>query len=150
MKIRKIFVFYVLVGVMVSSLPWIPALTVSQAAEKENSNIRHALVIGNSQYTHADPLLTPANDTRAISSTLQQLGFEVNLITDAHQQQLEQAILEFGEQLRQHKGIGLFYYAGHGLQLHHRNYLLPTDFNPKKEEDVRYDALPLTQLLVQM
>ena len=46
--------------------------------------------------------------------------------------------------------MGLFYYAGHGIQIEGQNYLLPTDINPSNEFDVTYDAVPLGKLLVQM
>ena len=82
-----------------------------------DSNIRQALVIGNSEYRHAGRLRNPVNDARAIGSTLQQLGFDVTLLTDADQRKMERTIREFGDQLRQRKGVGLFYYAGHGMQI---------------------------------
>jgi hypothetical protein len=115
-----------------------------------DSNIRQALVISNSEYRHAGCLRNPVNDARAIGSTLQQLGFDVTLLTDADQRKMERTIREFGDQLRQRKGVGLFYYAGHGMQFDEENYLLPTDINPSTEEDVRYDAVLLGKLLAQM
>jgi len=115
-----------------------------------DSNIRQALVIGNSEYRHAGRLRNPVNDARAIGSTLQQLGFDVTLLTDADQRKMERTIREFGDQLRQRKGVGLFYYAGHGMQFDGENYLLPTDINPSTEDDVRYDAVPLGKMLARM
>jgi len=72
------------------------------------------------------------------------------LLTDADQRKKERTIREFGDQLRQRKGVGLFYYAGHGIQFDGENYLLPTDIKPSTEEDVRYDAVLLGKLLAQM
>ena len=63
---------------------------------------------------------------------------------------MERSIKQFGRQLRDSKGVGLFYYAGHGMQFDGENYLLPTDIDPSTEEDVRYDAVPLGKLLAQM
>ena len=113
-------------------------------------NLRQALVIGNSEYRHAGRLRNPVNDAQAIGRTLQQLGFEVRTLVDADQRQMERAIRDFGDQLRQRRGVGLFYYAGHGMQFDGENYLLPTDINPGTEEDVRYDAVPLGKMLAQM
>ncbi|MDG2195924.1 MAG: caspase family protein [SAR324 cluster bacterium] len=114
------------------------------------TNVRQALVIGNSKYIHTGPLRNPANDAKAISSTLKQLGFNVMMLTDADQRQMDQAIRKFGADLRGSNGVGLFYFAGHGMQIEGENYLLPTDINPSNEFDVTYDAVPVGKLLGQM
>ncbi len=111
---------------------------------------KQALVIGNSAYTHTSPLKNPVNDAKAIGSTLQQLGFEVTTLLDVNQRQMEQALRRFGSRLRDQNGVGLFYYAGHGMQVSGENYLLPVDINPSTETDVRYDAIPVGKLLGQM
>ena len=111
---------------------------------------KQALVVGNSAYTHTSPLKNPVNDAKAIGSTLQQLGFEVTTLLDVNQRQMEQALRRFGSRLRDQNGVGLFYYAGHGMQVAGENYLLPVDINPSTETDVRYDAIPVGKLLGQM
>ena len=111
---------------------------------------KQALVVGNSAYTHTSPLKNPVNDAKAIGSTLQQLGFEVTTLLDVDQRQMEQALRRFGSRLRDQNGVGLFYYAGHGMQVAGENYLLPVDINPSTETDVRYDAIPVGKLLGQM
>ncbi|MDG2196304.1 MAG: caspase family protein [SAR324 cluster bacterium] len=114
------------------------------------SDKRQALVIGNSDYAYAGMLANPVNDANAIGKTLEQLGFEVTTVTDANQKTMERSIRNFGKQLKQKKGVGLFYFAGHGMQFDGENYLLPTDIDPSTEEDVRYDAVPLGKLLAQL
>ena len=111
---------------------------------------KQALVVGNSAYTHTSPLKNPVNDAKAIGSALQQLGFEVTTLLDVDQRQMEQALRRFGSRLRDQNGVGLFYYAGHGMQVAGENYLLPVDINPSTETDVRYDAIPVGKLLGQM
>ncbi len=111
---------------------------------------KQALVIGNSAYEHTSPLRNPANDAKEIAKTLKRLGFEVKTLLDANQRQMEQAINNFGNNLRRKKGIGLFYYAGHGVQVQGENYLLPVDIIPQTAADVRYDAVPVGKLLGQM
>jgi len=111
---------------------------------------RQALVIGNSEYTHAGVLRNPVNDAQAISDTLRQLDFEVMTLTNASQREMEQSIRDFGKNLQGRNGVGLFFYAGHGMQIDGENYLLPIDIDPVTEEDVRYDAVPLGRLLGQM
>jgi hypothetical protein len=111
---------------------------------------RLALVIGNSAYQHTSPLRNPANDAQAMSQTLRQLNFQVTTLTDSNQRSMESALRQFGRQLRDEKGVGLFYYAGHGMQVDGENYLLPVDIHPSNETDLRYDAVPVGKLLGQM
>ena len=111
--IRKILTCCLLINVLVP-LAWSQERAIRPVVGAVDPNIRQALVIGNSEYRHAGRLRNPVNDARAIGSTLQQLGFEVTLLTDADQRKMERTIREFGDQLRQRKGVGLFYYAGHG------------------------------------
>ena len=78
------------------------------------SEQRVALVIGNGKYTDA-PLRNPVNDATDMASALRNLGFSVTLKTDASQRAMEKAVRSFGKKLRR-GGVGLFYYAGHGLR----------------------------------
>ena len=63
---------------------------------------------------------------------------------------MDQAIRKFGKTLRNQGGVGLFYYAGHGMQVDGENFLLPVDIDPSTEADVHYDAVPVGKLLGQM
>ena len=109
---------------------------------------RLALVIGNSDYV-SSPLRNPVNDAVLMERTLKSLGFSVTALRNAEQREMERAIGEFGRRLRG-GGIGLFYYAGHGMQVDGDNYLLPVDANPMSESDLRYEAVPVGKLLNQM
>lgn len=84
---------------------------------------RFALVIGNADYV-AGQLRNPANDARAISATLRELGFQVTELENASQEEMEQAINQFGRSLNQNT-VGLFYFSGHGVQHNGQNYLIP-------------------------
>ncbi len=106
---------------------------------------RMALVIGNAAY-QASPLHTPVNDATAVSAALQQLGFQVHTLFDADQRTMETAIRTFGRSLRQ-GGIGLFYYAGHGIQVAGSNFLVPLGARLQEESDVRYEAIALGRVL---
>src|SRR5258708_8223193 len=94
----------------------------SQAGET-----RVALVIGNSAYP-AGPLPNPANDAHLMKETLRELGFDVIERQDADQVKMKRAIQEFGARLEKGgpEAVGLFYYAGHAVQLNGRNHLIPT------------------------
>ncbi|MEO0949058.1 MAG: caspase family protein, partial [Cyanobacteria bacterium J06641_5] len=106
---------------------------------------RFALVIGNADYK-SSPLRNPANDARDMATALQELGFEVNLLLDATLPQIEAAIEQLNRQLRR-GGVGMVFYAGHGIQVKGENYLMPIGANINREQDVRYEAYPLGRLL---
>jgi hypothetical protein len=109
---------------------------------------RIALVIGNSSYT-VGPLKNPLNDALDMALTLQKLGFTVVLKKNADLQTMEEAIEDFGNKLKR-GGVGLFYYAGHGLQMNGINYLMPIGVNINKESDVRYKAVDAGRILDEM
>ncbi len=106
---------------------------------------RTALVMGNAQY-EIGALKNPANDAQDMAQTLERLGFDVTFTLNAGQEQMEQAISEFGRNLYQ-GGVGLFYYAGHGVQVDGENYLIPVNANIESESDVRYKAVNIGQVL---
>lgn len=109
---------------------------------------RIALVIGNGDYKES-PLRNPVNDAKAMATTLKRLGFEVTLVTNATLPRMQQAILSFGEALRG-DGAGLFYYAGHGLQVKGQNYLVPVDADIASEAAVRVTSVPVDLVTEQM
>ncbi len=118
--------------------------------QAKNLAAKQAFVIGNSAYDYTSPLRNPANDAKAISRTLRQLGFVVTTLLDVNRREMEKAIRGFGDTLKRERGVGLFYYAGHGVQVDRENYLLPIDINPSTAADIRYDAVPVGKLLGQM
>ena len=109
---------------------------------------RIALVIGNGSYMDA-PLRNSVNDATDMASALRNLGFSVTLKTDANQRVLEEAIRKFGSELI-FGGVGLFYYAGHGIQSHGTNYLIPVYSDIKVEADVKFEAVDAGRVLAQM
>jgi uncharacterized caspase-like protein len=112
---------------------------------------RHALVIGNASYPNA-PLVNPANDAEAVAKVLQRAGFTVDLKLNANQKQMQDAITAFGDKLKG-GGAGLFYFAGHGVQIKGRNYLMPVAAagqDVRREDEVAYKALDVQQVLDKM
>jgi len=109
---------------------------------------RIALVIGNGAYKAA-PLRNPVNDASDIAGALESLGFSVSLKTDTDQRSMERAIRDFGKQLRT-GGVGLFYYAGHGIQVKGRNYLIPIGAAIESESDVKYESVDAGRVLGKM
>ena len=109
---------------------------------------RIALVIGNSAYK-SSPLSNPVNDATDMAAALKKLGFSVKLGINADQKSMEDSIRAFGKELRS-GDVGLFYFAGHGLQVHGRNYLIPVDANIESEADVKYESVDVGRVLSQM
>ncbi len=109
---------------------------------------RTALVIGNSAYLRG-PLKNPANDARDMAVALKRVGFDVTILTDATQSQMENAVRDFGTKLRQ-GGVGLFYYAGHGVQVAGENYLVPVNAVIQSEGDVKYGSVNAGLVLAKM
>ena len=112
------------------------------------SEKRVALVIGNSKYK-SSPLKNPVNDSRAISETLNELGFEVITGENLTQKEMKKKIAAFGKKIK-NGGVGLFYYAGHGMQVNGYNYLIPVKSKIDSEEDVEYEAVNAGRVLAQM
>jgi hypothetical protein len=109
---------------------------------------RLALVIGNGNYP-TSTLSNPENDAKAMSVALQKLGFIVNEYENLNQAQIKKAIDDFGNKLKG-TDIGLFYYAGHGIQAKGYNYLIPVDAQLKTEEQVEYDCVRADRVLALM
>ena len=129
-----------LVGLLAAMLGAFPAL-----AEK-----RVALVVGNATYRDA-PLRNAANDARAMADALRRAGFDVILRQNLTKPQMEKAIAEFGDKLAGGAdSVGLFFYAGHGMQLRGRNYLIPIDAQIANEQRVRIETVDVDLVLEQM
>ena len=113
---------------------------------------RVALVVGNSAYRNVGRLDNPANDAKLLADTLSSLGFMLvggGAQLDLDKPCLDRAVQAFGAQLAG-ADVGLFYYAGHGVQVRGENYLIPIDANPTKESDVDFQMLDTNLVLRQM
>ncbi len=124
------------------------AVLVHVAASAAPAPDRVALVIGNADYPHA-PLLNPVNDARAMSRALRRLGFEVFSLENADKQRMEQAIVRFAGRLNKETS-GLFFYAGHGVQVNGRNYLVPVDADINSEREIRIETVGVNLVLDEM
>ncbi|MGV8059550.1 MAG: SUMF1/EgtB/PvdO family nonheme iron enzyme [Smithellaceae bacterium] len=124
-------------------LALLPANT-SQAAPEQ----RLALVIGNAVYSFS-PLKNPVNDASDIASSLRKQGFTVILKKNVNLKEMEASIEDFGNRLKK-GGVGLFYFAGHGLQAGGVNYLIPIGAKIDKESDIKYEAVDAGKILDEM
>src|SRR6202048_672940 len=102
---------------------------------------RVALVIGNSEYKNSSlSLSNPKNDANAIAAVLKSLDFEVHLVTDVGKRDMD-GVLERFARLAANADSALFYYAGHAIQYHGKNYLMPVDAELEDEISVRYNLV---------
>jgi hypothetical protein len=107
---------------------------------------RVALVIGNAAYA-AGPLLNPGRDAAAVSARLRALGFQVIERRDANRPQMAAALAEAAAALRGRQGVGLLYYAGHGLQIDWRNLMLPVDARIDSAADALRQGFDVQEVL---
>ncbi len=111
---------------------------------------RVALVIGNSKYLYANKLPNPANDAADISQVLRKLGFDVIEGLNLDRRGMEDKIRAFGRKLEAGADLALLFYAGHGMQVGGRNFLIPVDAKLERSGDLTLDTIELGQILAQM
>jgi tetratricopeptide (TPR) repeat protein len=125
----------------------IPAIAETYKDEK-----RYALVIGNSNYSKEIGILkNPVNDATDVATELRNSNFEVQLLTNATYIQIREAMRKFQEKLTngpRDQTVGLFYYAGHGVQYQDENYLVPVDANVQFEDDITRMCFPVQRMVL--
>ena len=124
------------------------AATAVLAGAAVRAEVKVALVVGNAAYPSA-PLRNPVNDATAMAERLKAAGFEVTLRTNVTQREMTRAVSQFGQGLKA-GSVGLFYYAGHGMQVRGRNFLVPVDADIQSEASVRSEAVDLDLVLEQL
>jgi len=110
---------------------------------------RVALVVGNSAYVHAGALANPVNDANEVAAALKDAGFGVILGLDLDKRAFDAKVREFSRVLAA-ADVGIFYYAGHGLQVAGRNHLVPVDAQLQSERDLDFESVSLDFILKQM
>jgi hypothetical protein len=105
-----------------------------------------ALVIGNAAYPDGDELANPVNDAVDLGAKLKGYGFEVIIVTDVTAKEMEKRLKEFRKLLETHE-VGLFFFAGHGMQIEGSNYLLALDTDMESETDAKHSSLSLDKVV---
>ncbi len=124
-------------------------LSPAEQVEVMRSEARVALVIGNGAYDGAAALRNPPADARAVAEALRQVGFDVTYEQDLGNIAMREALAAFGRQLEA-GGVGLFYYAGHGIQYEGTNYLVPVDARLARPDDLEIFGVPAVAVLTKM
>ena len=123
------------------------ALAVVSVSAQAPLDVRVALIIGNSAYPGNMALTNPANDAQAMADVLKRLGFNVIELRDGNKAQMSSAIAKVSDALKGKQGVGMLYYAGHGLQLDWRNYMVPVDAKLKSAADVPSQTIDLSSVI---
>jgi hypothetical protein len=110
---------------------------------------RLALLIGNAAYKPA-PLRTPVNDVRLMEAALKDAGFTVMKAENASLRDMRRLVRDFGDRLKTDGGVGLFYFAGHGVQVRGENFLVGADSDMRREDEVADDSLNANTILEKM
>src|SRR5262245_17450888 len=127
---------------------WI-ALAAAIAPVQAAAERRVALVIGNAAYEAGAKLANPVNDARAMGAKLKGLDFDVIVVENGTKQQMERAIGQFSRKLSG-DAVSLFFYAGHGMQVNGKNYLIPVDALIDTEQTVRLETVDVDAVIDQM
>lgn len=106
-----------------------------------------ALIVGNGKYQNGvTKLNNAANDASDMAAALDALGFTVIKHVDCKIEDLDRAISSFQDGLNSND-VGLFYFAGHGIQIDGENYITAIDSSFVDESSVRYTSYPLNRLI---
>jgi Caspase domain len=114
---------------------------------KTPEDIRVALVIGNATYKKVPALSNSKNDSKAIAILLKNLGFTVVEIEDGNKEQMDEGLKQLNLLIKGKEAIGLLYYAGHGIQVDWKNYMIPVDFDATNTGDVGKQAVDVQNVI---
>jgi len=112
---------------------------------------RVALVIGNNLYDsdRLSKLRNPINDAKAMRDKLKTLGFKVSYGENLSIRDMDKKLRSFSVKLKA-GGVGLFFFAGHGVESRGSNYLMGKDSKLKDKEDIAYESLELNKVIAKM
>lgn len=116
-----------------------------QEAQAEQVLTKVALIIGNSKYD-IGALKNPVNDAKTMATTLKSMGFDVIQALDLDNDGMGQVLAQFEKKLKQ-ADVGLFFFAGHGVQVAGQNYLIPVKSAIKSVGDVQRESLSADRIL---
>lgn len=127
------------------------AAAVPTLADQFKDEKRYALVIGNSKYKFVSPLKNAENDANDMAVELAKCNFEVIKVINGSYNQMRDAFRKFHEKLSmgpKDQTVGLFYYAGHGIQNQGENYLVPVEANVEFEDDIPRTCMPVQRIIM--
>ncbi len=117
--------------------------------KKMQEEQRVALDIGNNTYQNLSNLKNPINDARAVRDALNHRGFSVIYKENATKREMKRLVKKFAHKLSR-GGVGMYYFAGHGVSTNGKNYLVGTDSLMEAEDEVEYETLALNLVISKM
>jgi hypothetical protein len=117
------------------------------AQDLPTAQAKEALLIANGEYTNCGKLPNPIPDARKLAASLRQIGFQVVTVENADREKMLVSIADFEKRLRASRGIALFHYGGHGVQVNGHNYLIPTNADIPDEKRVSTRAVDLEEVM---
>ena len=130
---------------MIHAVRWLLLLACLAAAGGAWAQKRVALLIGNATYAGA-PLVNPANDATDLAAALKTRGFDTVVALNTTRRDINARVRSFADQITPGT-VALFYYAGHGMQVRGRNYILPVDAQVQSEGDVVEQGVEIDTIL---
>ena len=117
-----------------------------QAQVAPDNRRRLALVIGNDNYSSMPVLNNAVNDSKSMNDALKQANFEVLYYKNLNKRGMEEALYTFAQKLGK-DDVGMFYFAGHGVQANGKNFLIPVAENVKKSADVQFEGIDVNRVM---
>ena len=109
---------------------------------------KEALLIANGDYAHFGKLPNPVSDARLLAQSLQKVGFQVTLLENQSREAMMDALQSFQDRVKATRGLALFHYGGHGVQVNGKNYLIPVDADIPDERKVSTRAVDLEEVMI--
>jgi hypothetical protein len=122
------------------------AALMALSAQSVHAGDRVALVVGNGKYVHATALPNPSNDARDVANVLREIGFDVAEGRDLDRSGMERLLRDFLRRAQAAR-VALLFYAGHGMQVDGRNYLIPVDAKLETATDLGFETVELDKVL---
>ena len=120
----------------------ISLMAAALTAHPTRASDRVALVIGNADYAHVPRLANPLNDAGDMGAALARLGFAVTILENTGSQDMRRGLQEF-RRAASGAAMAVVFYAGHGIEVDKRNFLVPVDARFRTDGDIKYEAVPL-------
>lgn len=136
---RALFFFFFLCITIAITNSSVAPVTAAQAPESQR---RVALVIGISDYNNASQLPNPVKDATRLASVLSSIGFDVTLKTNLGINDLRDSVRNFADKA-DNADVAVVYFAGHGIEMSGKNYLIPNDAELRRDRDLDHEALTL-------
>jgi hypothetical protein len=118
--------------------------------QKLATESRFALIIGNNDYENFTTLSNAVNDATDIGKKLEKVGFKVFRVLNGNRDEMNRKMQQFSNLLKKSGGVGMVFYAGHGLEMGGTNYLVPVDSNVKDKFDIPDENVALNTLLARL